>query len=114
MNQSRSRGDETPELDLDRIRSALDESTQVHGLRVTAKQLSMSPSGLRNLIDGARPYGKTVRRVQAWYAQWSQHHGSPDIADRVAIGVLVATVPAERRQAAIEKLEAVIGALRRG
>jgi hypothetical protein len=74
----------------------------------------MSPSGLRNFIDGAVPYGKTVRRARAWYAQWSQRHGSLDVADRVAIMVLVATVPGETRQAAANQLESVIASWRRG
>ena len=96
------------------IRHALAESTDVHGLRRTAAELDMSPSGLRNLIDGAVPCGKTVRRVRAWYAHWNQRHGSLDVADRVAITVLVATVPEEKRQAAADQLESVVASWRRG
>ena len=114
MSRSQKRSTEATELDLNVVRDALAESVEVNGLRVTAKRLSMSPSGLRNLIDGAAPYGKTVRRMQAWYAEWCHFHGSLDTADRLAIEVLVATVPAERRQAAVDQLEVVVGSLRRG
>jgi hypothetical protein len=99
--------------ELEVIRHALAESTVVNGLRRTAAELDMSPSGLRNLIDGAVPYGKTIRRARAWYAQWSHRHGSLDVADRVAIMVLVATVPEEKRLGAANELESVIASWRR-
>ena len=99
--------------ELQLIRNALAESTEVRGLRATARELRMSASGLRNFIEGTAPYGKTLRRAQAWYAEWSHRHGSLDVADETAIRVLVATVPEERRQRAAERLEALIERLRR-
>lgn len=108
------RSDNLTAAELQVIRQALAESTEVNGLRRTAAEMNMSPSGLRNLIDGAVPYGKTIRRARAWYAQWNQRHGSLDVADRVAIMVLVATVPEEKRRAAADQLESLVVSWRRG
>jgi hypothetical protein len=100
--------------ELRHVREALAESIDVFGLRATARELKMSPTGLSNLVDGTVPYGKTIRRVRAWYAQWHQRHGQPDVADEMALRVLVATVPEERRAAAVEQLAELLGKLRRG
>jgi hypothetical protein len=95
------------------IRAALRESVEVHSLRGTARELSMSPTGLRGVIDGNMPYVKTLRRARAWYATWLFRHGATDKADELAISVLVSTMEEEDREGAAEQLRQKVAQLRR-
>jgi hypothetical protein len=74
----------------------------------------MSPTGLRGLLNGSAPYGKTVRRLRAWYAGWLAKQGKGEAADELALSVLVSTVPEERRATARERLRACLVEIRSG
>ena len=39
-------------------------------LRSVAREVGMSPSGLKKFLDGAAPYTPTLRRLRQWYLQY--------------------------------------------
>ena len=95
------------------LREALRQHILRTSLRTAAREVGMSPTGLRGFVDGASPYVKTLRRTQAWYAHREMYEGDPDVAEAHAIEVLVASVPEARRGLARAQLAAMIAELRR-
>ena len=79
-------------------------------LRRVAREIGMSPMGLRNFLRGTRPYSPTLRRLRNWYVRYAAHRsGTVQMEDATAaLSVLVhdlGSVP--RRQAAVTVLDAV-------
>ena len=108
------RSEELPMKELEVIRDALRQSTEVNSLRFTARELGMSPTGLRGLIDGTAPYGKTIRKLRAWYAEWARREGVLDVADAKAIEVLTGTIREDRRAEAADAIRQLVEKYRRG
>ena len=52
-------------LAIEAARIRVDETS----LRQTAQEIGMSPTGLRGVLDGAEPYGRTRERLRAWFAR---------------------------------------------
>ena len=79
-------------------------------LRAAARDIGMSPMGLRNFIRGTDPYSPTLRRLRNWYVRYAAaRSGNVQIEEATAaLSVLVNdmdTVP--RRQTALTVLDAV-------
>lgn len=113
MQLDREQLEEVP-LDVETVRSALRQRIEVTSLRTAAREVGMSPTGLRGFVDGSDPYVKTVRRARAWFARLQFHGGRGDLADAHAIEVLVAPLSEEHREAAREWLRSAVHRLRRG
>ena len=45
-------------------------------LRHAARDIGMSPTGLRGFIDGADPYVKTTRKLTEWYVREIQNRNA--------------------------------------
>jgi hypothetical protein len=74
-----------------------------------AADVKMSPTGLRNFLQGRNPYSATLRRLTAWYLrhQLATHGFTPDVA-RAAVAVLLEAIPeAELDAAGADLLECV-------
>lgn len=52
---------------LQRIRAAATAATERSSLREAARDVGMSPTGLRNFLDGATPYARTFVKLRSWY-----------------------------------------------
>jgi hypothetical protein len=65
------------------IRAALAEAIERTSLRAVARNLDMSPSGLRKFLDGTEPYTPTMRRVREWYSRWAVTDAGRILIDRV-------------------------------
>ena len=80
------------------LRRALTGSVSASSLRQVARDVGMSPTGLKNLLDGARPYSATRRKLECWYVRGGH---MPDVHSALsALEVLVQDVaPDERTQA---------------
>ena len=102
------------EAEIATIRGALDRSVEMYGLRSTAREVAMSPTGLRGLIDGREAYSQTFRKLRAWHAVWQARHGRLDDADEVALRVLLEAVPTDRRANASARLRELLTDLRSG
>jgi len=59
---------ESVSVTADEIRAALWAYLEVASLRQTAREVGMSPTGLSNFLNGAKPYTPTVRKLRTWYA----------------------------------------------
>ena len=66
----------------------------------------MSPTGLRNFIDGAEPYSSTRRKLTLWYTR--SGHPADRNAASTALAVLVQDLPPAARQAAVKEILAVL------
>ncbi|HYW06376.1 MAG TPA: hypothetical protein VE913_05435 [Longimicrobium sp.] len=53
---------------LARLREAVGRQVALRSLRLAARQVGMSPSGLSNFLDGTPPTGATSRKLEAWLA----------------------------------------------
>jgi hypothetical protein len=72
-------------------------------LRNVAREIGMSPTGLKKFLLGTAPYSPTVRRLRSWYVQYAAVQGEGvEMEDAVAaLSVLVHDLaPAPRRTTA--------------
>jgi hypothetical protein len=78
-------------------------------LRGTARQIGMSPTGVRGFLNGSRPYGKTVEKMREWVA--TSPEAKTDLLPQTALALLrriLGNVPrVEQREALVELLAAV-------
>ena len=53
-------------------------SARVEGssLRRVAREIGMSPTGLKKFLVGTAPYSPTLRRLRKWYLQYAGEHRS--------------------------------------
>ncbi|HEX8691950.1 MAG TPA: hypothetical protein VF746_06005 [Longimicrobium sp.] len=58
--------------ELEQIRQALEQAVARASLRSVARDLGMSPTGLRGVIDGSAPYVKTWDKLQVWFALYQK------------------------------------------
>lgn len=78
------------------LRTAVIERVERTSLRSAAREIGMSPTGLKKFLDGNMPYTKTIHRLRRWYL----HHAADarqDISEEdafAALRVLVHDLPA--------------------
>lgn len=93
------------EAKLDVIRAALHQRIEETSLRATAIEVGMSPTGLREMIEGATPYKKTVDRITTWYALWQKYPPPVDPTTRHTMLVdLTRHLPKHRRESIIAEI----------
>jgi hypothetical protein len=87
---------------VDTLREAARSYVDATSLRHAARDIGMSPTGLRGFIDGADPYVKTARKLTEWYVREIQRrHG--DLTGETAsaaVSLLVKHLPLSRRDSA--------------
>mgnify|MGYP006143800199 CR=1 FL=1 len=49
------------------LRAAVAERVERTSLRSAAREVGMSPTGLKKFLDGNMPYTKTIHRLRRWY-----------------------------------------------
>jgi AcrR family transcriptional regulator len=98
------------------IRDALRLEVEATSLRRVAREVGMSPMGVRNFIAGSSStsYSATVRKLNAWYVRHhaSRHAFSPDAA-RAALSLLLEKIPEPHRDAIGARLLTVLADLHR-
>lgn len=57
---------------LARLREAVGREVDSRSLRLAARQVGMSPSGLSNFLEGTPPTGATSRKLERWLASCAQ------------------------------------------
>ncbi|HEX6369794.1 MAG TPA: hypothetical protein VF006_12820 [Longimicrobium sp.] len=83
------------------MREAVTERVERTSLRTAAREIGMSPSGLKKFLDGNMPYTKTIHRLRRWYLQ---HAGDAreELSEEeayAALSVLVHDLPPGTRAA---------------
>jgi hypothetical protein len=92
---------EDPDIPLSAIRDAIERRIRGSSLRRVAAEVELSPSGLTHFLEGAEPYRATFERLRLWFcAQPENVETMSSEQARLAIRMLVAGVPAERRATA--------------
>ena len=51
------------------LRSAVAQGVSSTSLREVARQVGMSPTGLRNFLDGSEPYSTTRQKLERWFVR---------------------------------------------
>ncbi len=94
------------------LREAARTFVDATSLRQAARDIGMSPTGLRGFLDGADPYVKTERKLRAWYLRDAQRNVqavSPEAANN-ALKLLVGHfAPEQGRGAVLDVLQVVEG-----
>lgn len=96
----------------DQLRRAAAARVDATSLRGAAREIGMSPTGLRKFLDGTTPHAVTLRRLRTWYL----HHASASAGAlshtdaAVALAVLTQGLPPGLRR---ELAGAVLDALAR-
>ena len=88
------------------ILDALRARVAVMGLRAVAREVGMSPSGLRKVLDGGGPFGPTREKLRTWH----QRHLAGDYrtAQDVAMETLLRDVPRDHRARVEEQIRALL------
>lgn len=92
------------------VREAAAARVENTSLRNVAREVGMSPMGLRNFLHGTEPYSPTLRRLRNWYVRYAAvQTGNVHVEDATAaLAVLVHDLsPVPRREAAVTVLDAV-------
>lgn len=88
------------------LRTAVIERVERTSLRSAAREIGMSPTGLKKFLDGNMPYTKTLHRLRKWYLQHAADTEG-DIGEedaQAALRVLVHDLPDEVRAETIQGL----------
>src|SRR3954471_22189202 len=64
-----------PSAAVEQVRASASVRVGRTSLRAVAREIGMSPSGLKKFLRGASPYSPTVRRLQRWYVQHANAGG---------------------------------------
>ena len=71
------------------IREAVQARVAATSLRKVAREVGMSPTGLKKFIDGTDPYSATVHRLRVWYVRYGTQHAAeiqtPDASAALAV-----------------------------
>jgi transcriptional regulator with XRE-family HTH domain len=81
-------------------------------LRQVAREIGMSPTGLKKFLEGTAPYSPTVRRLRNWYVRYTavQQSDVETVDASAALSVLVHDLGSDsRRSAALHVLDALSG-----
>ncbi len=89
-----------PRIPVRVLRQAAREAMERTSSRAVARDVDMSPLGLREFIAGAEPRSATIRKLTAWYIR-QREHGSDAPVDaetaEAAIAFLLEHIPAQHR-----------------
>ena len=90
------------------LREASRTYVDATSLRQAARDIGMSPTGLRGFLDGAAPYVKTERKLRAWYLR-EANRGVQAVSPEAASNALKLLVghfaPAFGRETTLELME---------
>lgn len=92
------------------LREAARSYAEATSLREAAAALDMSPSGLRALMAGTQPQGRTVRKLTLWYLRtgWKAVHASEEEVVTVAMGLLAGHLSPDGRDRVRKRIVAAL------
>ncbi len=95
---------------LETLREAARLFVDSTSLRQAARDIGMSPTGLRGFLDGADPYVKTARKLAEWYVREARRHDTNLTRQTAsaALDLLTKHLPVARRGAAASELVEVL------
>jgi hypothetical protein len=97
MNEQNST--DTRSATIKHLRETAAERVENTSLRRVAREIGMSPTGLKKFLGGTAPYSPTLRRLRNWYVQYAarlDHVVDREVAS-AALTVLVHDLPQDSR-----------------
>ena len=87
------------------IREAARLAVETQSLRAVARDIKLSPMGLRNFLDGREPYSATRRKLNAWFVEYAASRPEYDAsAVRASLAVILEGIPEAQRDAVAREL----------
>lgn len=89
-----------PRISVSVLRQAAREAMERTSSRAVARDVEMSPLGLREFIAGAEPRSATIRKLTAWYIRQREHGSDAPVeaeTAEAAIAFLLEHIPAQHR-----------------
>lgn len=89
-----------PRISVRVLRQAAREAMERTSSRAVARDVDMSPLGLREFIAGAEPRNATIRKLTAWYIRQRDHGSDAPVnveTAEAAIAFLLEHIPAQQR-----------------
>jgi len=95
---------------IETLREAARLYVDATSLRHAAREIGMSPTGLRGFIDGADPYVKTTRKLTEWYVREIQNRNAELTHESAsaALSLLLKHFSPTHRPAAAEEILEVL------
>jgi hypothetical protein len=94
------------------LRAAVVHRIERTSLRQVAREVGVSPSGLDKFVNGATPYQKTRRKLEAWSTRRAASDLSEDPSPETVAGalrILAVFAPAARRTRFVDDLLEIAG-----
>ncbi len=89
------------------LRAAAASSVSGSSLRQVAREVGMTPSGLKKFLNGSTPYSATRRKLNGWYVR-EGHSAITPYAAQMALDVVVTDLPPGER---LEGVRCLLAAL---
>ena len=91
---------------IETLREAARLYVDATSLRHAAREIGMSPTGLRGFIDGADPYVKTTRKLTEWYVREIQNRNAELSAESAgaALSLLIKHFPPAQREGVLNEV----------
>ena len=95
---------------IETLREAARLYVDATSLRHAARDIGMSPTGLRGFIDGADPYVKTTRKLTEWYVRELQNRSGELTLEsaRAALSLLLKHYSPAMRDRVLEEVVEVL------
>lgn len=96
-------------IPVEAIREAARLAVEATSLRSVARAVRLSPTGLKNFLNGREPYSATRRKLNAWFVQHAEQR--PEYAEpaaRASLAVLTEGIPAPGRGAVAARILEVV------
>ena len=83
----------------EQLRAAVRAHVVAHGYRQTSEETGVSVGGLSGYLGGAKPYARTLRKLEEWYARTAARREGAVDADlaQLALELRVRDVPEANR-----------------
>jgi len=92
------------------LREVATARVEATSLRRVAREIGMSPTGLRKFLDGTEPYTPTLHRLRVWYVRFAASPGHEVAREEASAALAILThdlSPTPRRVAAGGMLDAL-------
>jgi transcriptional regulator with XRE-family HTH domain len=88
---------------VEELREAVQRRTEETSQRQTAKEIGISPTGLRGFLAGAEPYGPSLSKLLAWY-EWR----TEGVELLSVLTDTVQRIPDDKRKVALTELRRLV------
>jgi len=95
---------------VEQLRSHVVQAVEVSSFRAVAREVGMSPSGLKKFTAGASPYTATLRRLRTWY--FNQTIADPQQVIDERVSAVTDLVQPEDRDLARAEILRILGSVR--